>query len=266
MTIVVLKLGENMKKGTRIQLVNMAVANLLMAAFYPILILEDRLNIPFEGTEAWCKVESFIAVSAVHASPLSAAAISLERVIIIFYPFRAKLYRKQHKYAVVGMIWICAAVPQVVIVNAGRLVEDTAGNRFCVMGKALPLQVYEWILTTRYVLPSIIIAVSYSLIFIKLCERKKSLIASSSSNQNNQSISKLQVMLAVDTFLTLVTWLPHAIHTSVTAAKKDNTPSGIVELSSKDFVLEGCLSALVCTNAFSTPIVYMIFNKHFRVS
>ena len=71
-------------------------------------------------------------------------------------------------------------------------------------------------------------------------------------------------MLVVDAFLTLVTWIPISLYASVVE---------IIQLDDYSFEqlqrlikVYQFLKVLMLTNAFTTPIVYFIFNKNFRVS
>ena len=73
---------------------------------------------------------------------------------------------------------------------------------------------------------------------------------------------KIQIMLVVDSFATLLTWLPFNIYPAVVETL------GLTKLddSSNIFRVFRVLTALMLTNVFSTPIVYFVFNTNFRVS
>lgn len=78
-------------------------------------------------------------------------------------------------------------------------------------------------------------------------------------------VLQLQVMLVVDSFLTLVTWLPYNIYPPVIEAAA-RSKADVYDDPSADIRGFRILTALMLTNVFSTPIVYFIFNRHFRVS
>jgi hypothetical protein len=70
-------------------------------------------------------------------------------------------------------------------------------------------------------------------------------------------------MLVVDASVTLITWLPHNLFISL----KLSYPA-LFELYiwSQIAVTQDTLIAIVFTNSISTPLIYLIFNKAFRVS
>ena len=76
-------------------------------------------------------------------------------------------------------------------------------------------------------------------------------------------IFKVQRMLMVDALLTLATWLPYTLYALIVAhidGFYDNySPKTVVSL-------EQSLFLLMMTNMFSTPVVYFVFNRNFRVT
>ena len=71
-------------------------------------------------------------------------------------------------------------------------------------------------------------------------------------------------MLVVDAMVTLATWLPHNIYTAATEALGDDLY--VIYTERHVWVMDTVFSALMATNAFSTPVIYFIFNKQFRVN
>lgn len=70
-------------------------------------------------------------------------------------------------------------------------------------------------------------------------------------------------MLVVNAFLTLSTWLPFNLYIAILENHIEEfwNKYTLRQLFTMDTVLIGVL----LTNAFTTPIVYYIFNRHFRV-
>ena len=69
-------------------------------------------------------------------------------------------------------------------------------------------------------------------------------------------------MLVVDAFLSLLAWLPQDLYFALLS-------DADAELSMYDtnlLTIDASLAALISTNAFTTPVVYLIFNENFRVS
>ena len=71
-------------------------------------------------------------------------------------------------------------------------------------------------------------------------------------------------MLVVDAFMTVLTWLPYYLFYSITLSFFSHIRASYSERQT--FALDVFMFALIMTNAFSTPIVYFVFNRHFRVS
>ncbi|XP_067943102.1 putative neuropeptide Y receptor 11 [Watersipora subatra] len=140
---------------------------------------------------------------------------------------------------------------------------DEYGNRFCDIGINIPVNTYELLVTLRYAIPAFIIVISYSVVFVKLCVRRKSNLVRKSSHttqKKKEATAKLQLMLMMDAFLTLATWLPNTMY--YTVVQYQNKPP---EFTEEEFVREVILAGLTCTNAFSTPLVYLTFNNYFRM-
>ncbi|XP_067942691.1 growth hormone secretagogue receptor type 1-like [Watersipora subatra] len=263
LTIFALALGSNISKEVRIQLINLAAADLAMAALFPSTMMSDSiLFLPFRGSLSWCAVSFFVSASAAHASLLCNAAISLERVVIVYFPFKATGYTKTKKYLVVVLIWTCAAVPQISTARHSVLINRPDNTTLCEIGIVRTLTYYQWLEALQSIIPTAIIVTSYTLVLVKLCVRKKSkLVLKHSSSADSNTIVKLQVMLSVDAFLSLVTLLPHDLYYAARQSSGLDLSTYSVDVLTTDVVL----AALTCTNAFSTPVVYLIFNKYFRM-
>ena len=70
-------------------------------------------------------------------------------------------------------------------------------------------------------------------------------------------------MLMIDAFLTLATWLPWNLY-MVIADSLGSTFSSIYT-EREIFSIGVVLTGVMLTNVFTTPIVYYIFNRNFRV-
>ena len=70
-------------------------------------------------------------------------------------------------------------------------------------------------------------------------------------------------MLVIDAFLTLLTWLPYNIYPSI--MENRNLMTSDMDTIQFRVTVFHVLTAMMLTNVFSTPIVYLIFNRHFRV-
>ncbi|XP_067942536.1 substance-K receptor-like [Watersipora subatra] len=263
LTILTIAFGNNIGKEVRIQLINLAVADLIMAAFFPTSMMTDNvLYLPFRGNLAWCATSFCISLSAAQASLLSNAAISIERFIVVYYPFRLAQYGRSQKCIVIALIWILSIVPEIFTALHSEVVEHRNGKSYCKIGQVRTFKYFQWLSTAQCLIPTVIIIGSYSLIFIKLCVRKKSnVVVNHSSSLNSDAIDKLQLMLAIDALMTLLAWVPRMMYFLILSnSKKEWVKNGM-----SIFIQDASLAALMSTNVFSTPIIYFIFNTYFRM-
>ncbi|XP_067943408.1 rhodopsin-like [Watersipora subatra] len=263
MTIFALAFGRNINKEVRIQLINLAVADMVMAAFFPTSMMTDNiLYFPFQGSVTWCTLSIGMSLVGAKASILSTAAIGLERVIVLYVPLRSTRYGKTGKCVVVAVIWLIAIVPEALTVAPSTLMVHPNGNTYCEIGLTIDMKYYQWLDAAQHTIPTVIILLSYTLIAFKLCIRKRSdIVREHSTDPHSKAIFRLQIMLAVDALLTLIAWLPRNFYFAIFA----NSDAGWRENTLGTFIEDACLAALSSTNAFCTPIVYLIFNKYFRM-
>ncbi|XP_067942731.1 putative neuropeptide Y receptor 11 [Watersipora subatra] len=236
---------------------------MVMAAFFPTAMMTDNiLYPPFRGTVTWCAGSICISLTAAQASIYSTAAIGLERAIIVFFPFQSSRYGKREKCTVIALIWILSAAPIMLTVSSSELLTHPNGHIYCEIGYIINQPYFQWLVTMQYFVPTFITVISYTLIIVKLCMRKNDdTVSNHLSNTHGKAISRLQIMLVVDAFLTLVAWLPQNLYFTIFT----NYEAGFSEFTTQTFVLDACFAALISTNTFSTPIVYFIFNKYFRM-
>ena len=68
-------------------------------------------------------------------------------------------------------------------------------------------------------------------------------------------------MLVIDASVTLVTWLPFNLLYSISGGVES-----LENLTTRQiFILDSLLLGLMMTNVFSSPVIYIIFNRAFRV-
>ena len=183
LTIFIIGVGKNVNKEVKIQVINLAVADALTDIFGPIRFIMEHLRLSFVNNLPLCKLMLFLEFSSHYASLLCVVAISLERFVIIYFPFRARQYRSNHKLLVVGLAWLCGSLPSLEVVMRAGL-REINGIHSCIdVGPTdLPsyqLQTMLWSL--KYFLPICIIVGSYGLVFIKICIRKTTGITQNAS-------------------------------------------------------------------------------------
>ena len=175
LTLLTVGLGQTISKDIKMQLMNLAFADLLMALFDPAHQAAAVFrNSPFYGGTAMCRLYLFIRRVSHYAPLLCNVAISLERFVVVFFPFRAASYKKVHKCMVVLLIWVCAIMPAVKNLIYAQVVHYS-NTPHCLFVQAISSAQHStdtWLLTTLVILPAGTIATVYIMIFIKLCIQK----------------------------------------------------------------------------------------------
>ncbi|XP_067947421.1 histamine H2 receptor-like [Watersipora subatra] len=229
-TVIIIGFGRRITKEVKIQLINMALTDLLLALMTVSNVIMASLYFnkcvwSFDSSGVWTRVNLW------YASPLCSASISIERAFIIYFPLSVYRYTKTHKILVACVIWVIA-------------VTSSFTGHFD----------YNYITLIKFIIPTVIIVICYSAVFAKLYFRTNSQLQLHSSNHRYKQVKKLQTMLAVDAALTLLTWIPFVIRYGSLKGTL------YIDYETVDFVLY----LLVTTNAFSTPTIYFIFNDNFR--
>ena len=206
-TIFIISLGKNVSQEVKIQLVNLAIADLLMSIFDPLknsLLLFPDLS--FLGNLSLCRFYIFLKQAAHNGSLFCNAALSLERFVIIFFPFKASKYSKSHKFIVIAIIWICASLPSAGNVIDAEIVQDGDISQCVAVGYILPFEVDVWLNTLQYLLPAGIIIVVYFVIYIKLCFDKSNRTKRHLPAQWQKDFDKVSEMIYI--LLVFQSWCP----------------------------------------------------------
>ncbi|XP_067944594.1 RYamide receptor-like [Watersipora subatra] len=239
-------------------LINLAIADCLFALVYPIycstlFLIDDWSIMLFQ-----CYVYVLICKTILTVSPLCTAAISLERLVIIYFPFRVKSYRRTHKLMIVALIWFSACLLSLDDVIYIHVSYEQSGEIYCRGGQYYgdgSSSFFPKLMVIDIVVPFTIVIVSFLIICIRFHIRKKKSLASSQSNRNEKGIDKLIGMMAIDALTSIVPFLLFYIlvYTSSIA------PEYPLYYTYKD-LLEG----FYVTSAYSMPVIYLIFNTYFR--
>ena len=197
LTIFIVRLGNNIGKEFKIQLINLAIADIAFALVAPVNVAILLLKLPFPNSTILCKIFCFGAGITYFTSLLCSAAISLERFVIIYFPFRASQYRKRHKLLVIAAVWIVGALHGI----GGLMLADVIQieNRvYCSTDLYFPYSLSLVLVVLKYATPAFVIVSAYTLVFIKLCLQKSNGIKRNSSHQRKKNLDKVIV-----TFVTL---------------------------------------------------------------
>jgi hypothetical protein len=175
----------------KIQLINLAIADMLAAVVLFIPAISFLLDINFQWNISLCILFRFVNGLPLFASILSSTAISLERFVIVYFPLKASGYTKTYKYVVVVIIWLCASAQNSVFAIYAE-VEDDRGQLYCWVNMPIDAQlIFNWWYILMYIILTIIIVGSYTFVFILLCLRKKSRLRRHSANNWRHQTDKV---------------------------------------------------------------------------
>lgn len=177
LTIITLLTGRRNSREIRIQLVNLAISDLLWSLVGPAIFVYIRLEIPMTSNEALCKLISFLGFLVVTVSPLCNVAISLDRFVAVYFPMKIINYRTRHKVMAAAAVWMIG-----ILVDMGTLFNAHTGEwdnqtwcyaRPIIYDKTKTLPFEQFLIATaiKFGLPSIVMIVMYALIAGKLHKR-----------------------------------------------------------------------------------------------
>ncbi|XP_067945403.1 blue-sensitive opsin-like [Watersipora subatra] len=260
LTIGIVASGRRLSSAVKPHLINLAVSDFLVSIFTPPLILIMLLKIPIQWTSISCKLLTFFHLGLVHVSLMCNTVISLERFFIIYFPLKATLYRQKHRGCFILLAWLAGLVPEIPIALSAH-VGMQEGLPYCHTAPKPYTPAHDLQVTMKFLIPSFIIVICYTAIVAKLAVRKQSKLHRNASKQMNKQLGKLQRMLMADAFLTVLTWLP----LSVAVWLYNYSPKIFQGFVKRDmFRLLIIIHFIASTNACSSPVVYFLFNKHFR--
>ena len=189
LTIFIVALGTNIGKEFKIQLINLAIADITLALIVPAYMAVNSLDISFPDSSILCKIFCFATHAASYTSLLCNVAISLERFVIIYFPFRASRYRKRHKLLVIAAVWIVGALPGIGTLMFADVIQIR--NNFYCVDVPVPEPLEPALRTLKYAAPAFVIVLVYTLVFIKLCFQKSNDIQINSSNTWKKVLDKV---------------------------------------------------------------------------
>ena len=174
-TIGIIIYGRHISSEVKIQLINLAAADIISAIFVPAYVLIYHLQISFPQNLALCKAVRVIGWGAFYTSPLWNVAIGLERLFIVYFPLKAAQYTRTHKLVLAVVVWCCGYLPEIESILYSEL-EELPGYTLCHVNPPLAVtnrDIYEIVITVKYLLPAVTIIAVYIAIGIKLVYRKQ---------------------------------------------------------------------------------------------
>lgn len=166
------------------QTINLAVADML-ACVHP-----GYLQLVWTAkTVVSCQILCFIN-GAFYTGLLWNMVISMERFVIVFFPFRARRYSRKHKIIVAVCVWTIGLGVYVPYIPHVYTIDVLVDGTFCYYNFEIGIEpcLYHWLETIRYGVPALVIATSYLLIGLKLYRRSN--IGERDSTQDAQESKK----------------------------------------------------------------------------
>ena len=183
--------------------VNMAVADLLVAAFQmPVSI--THFYIP-GGSFLMCQVLYYAFYVSTIASIFSLTVMAFDRYFAVVHPFRRNLWFRNPKI-ITPIIWVSSMALMSIVPVAFKLISGK-----CSIEDSLDLPFYAYLFTVGYLLPFAFISVLYTLAARKLWLHEMPVDQDASKNQrevNEIPKKKIIRMLIIIAAVFAVCWLP----------------------------------------------------------
>ena len=195
-TILAISFGKKTGKKVKMQLINLAVADCLMALFVvPGYSYVDELSL---STSLQCKLFFFTYYALSHAGLICNSVISIERAFIVLFPLQEKFYRKLHRIYVIVFIWLCTTLPEIEELLYQELIVvhvNGYSSFICTRANLTQKQISVWLLW--YLVPVSVILISYTAIFLKLFLRRRSSITQNASTKQQASYQQVSNISAL---------------------------------------------------------------------
>ena len=172
LTIHIIVRNNNVGKKLKAQMVNLAIADCLMAICIPPANILTALKLSWPNSLAFCAAYSFLTNVAYYVSPLCNAAISVELWFIVFYPLRANQLTRAHNCVFIAIIWLVGIAVHVPTATYSEL-YSIQGRYFCFLSPKADHSLYVWLLSLQFVIPTLVIVTNYIAILIKLQQRRR---------------------------------------------------------------------------------------------
>ncbi|XP_003409088.1 substance-K receptor [Loxodonta africana] len=254
---------QRMRTVTNYFIVNLALADLCMAAFNTAFnFVYASHNIWYFG-RAFCYFQNLFPITAMFVSIYSMTAIAADRYMAIVHPFQPRLSAPGTK-AVIAGIWLVAlalAFPQCFY----STITMELGATKCVVAwpedsKGMTHLLYHLtVIALIYFLPLVVMFLAYSIIGLTLWRRAVPGHLAKSANlrhlQAKKKIVKTMVLVVV-TFA--VCWLPYHLYFILGSFQKD--------IYCHKFIQQVYLALfwLAMSSTMYNPIIYCCLNHRFR--
>ncbi|XP_067409043.1 substance-K receptor [Emydura macquarii macquarii] len=255
---------KRMRTVTNYFIVNLALSDLLIAAFNTLFnFIYASHNVWYFGKE-FCRFQNLFPITAMFVSIYSMTAIAADRYMAIIYPFKPKLSAVSTK-VIIGIIWLVAfglAFPQCFYAE----ITTDNGMTKCIVawpddvGRKHQLTYHITVIALIYLLPLIVMFVTYSIIGITLWS---STVPGDHTNRvyhHHQVTAKKKfvrtMVIVVITFA--VCWLPYHLYFILGSFRED--------IYQQKYIQQVYLAVflLAMSSTMYNPIIYCCLNHRFR--
>ena len=270
--LVIYKRRTLRRNPTIIFIINLAFCDLVQCAFYRPLLLVD-LFMPFTNDrrqdyqygENYCKTMTFFQCMFAAVGFHTIVAISQERVCLIVFPLKAKtIFTTGRTRKLMVLIWVLAAACCLPIpVTFARIIEVSIGGtivKYCGVfgGNIGGILFFSGMSLVYFLIPFIVISISYSKIFFTLYHRNKNLDAAKEKKdfrilRLRRNLAKMMVAVAV---IFVICWGPHFIFYTYVGLGGNVPYNAFFTATIMDImpIVSSCLN----------PFVYTINSRTFR--
>ena len=170
--VLVFAKGRHSRTDLRPFLINLAVADLVMAFFCMPFTFADTILGQWVFYKPLCTLVLFVQLFSVAASVMTNMAIGIDRFLVVLFPLRSRVTYSRSKY-VIAVIWFCAFSLASVQFFVGRA-QQVGDLVKCVEVWPTPgsRKIYTvCIFLFTYIIPLLILAITYSIVGILLWKR-----------------------------------------------------------------------------------------------
>ncbi|XP_033480835.2 neuromedin-K receptor [Epinephelus lanceolatus] len=251
---------KRMRTVTNYFLLNLAFADVSMAAFNTLVNFIYATHGEWYFGEVYCRFHNFFPVTAVFASIYSMTAIALDRYMAIIHPLKPRLSAKA-TMGVIVCIWSLAVVlafPLCYYSTTRALPRRTLCYVAWPRMAGDPLMYHIIVTVLVYVLPLVVMGITYTIVGITLWGGE--IPGDSSDNYHGQLRAKRKVvkMMIIVVVTFALCWLPYHVYFIVTGLNK--------RLSRWKYIQQVYLSVLwlAMSSTMYNPIIYCCLNSRFR--
>lgn len=278
LVIAVFSVGKRSKSDLRGYLINLAVADLVMAVFCMPFTFTMTMLGHWIFSEPMCPVVLYMQTVSVTASVGTNMAIGIDRFYVVRYPLRSRVVRSRSKF-VIGAVWLVSLTSssiQLAVGKAQRREDNDGGSAAAAAAEETVVDCNEvwphpnivwrrvytlFIFVFTYVIPLAILAGTYGVLGLRLWRRTVPGNADvTRDKQQIKSKRKVIKMLVTVVVLFAVCWLPLHVFMFIVDFRHELIPNGTVLMAAYHTV-----HWLAMSNSFVNPIVYSFLNETFRL-